>query len=80
MYVFHSFNKLYFNYNYKKLRKRQYDIVPRYYDDYNNYIKCLLNNKPDDENRKKDYNEYCSKCYLEYCPEHRSKYYKYKWD
>ncbi len=78
MHIFYSFNKPYFNYNRKKPRKRQYNIVFRYCDNYNNYIKCFLNNKLDDKNKEKDYNEYYSECRPEYRLEYCSKHCKYK--
>ncbi len=74
MYVFCSFNKLYFNYDREKFRKRQYNIVLRYCDNHDNYIKCPSNNKPDNKNREKDCNKHCSECCLEYCSEHCFKY------
>ncbi len=78
MYIFRFFNKPYPNYDREKPRERQRDIVPRYYDDYDSYIKHFLNNKPDNKDREKDYNEHCSEHRTEHCFEHRFKHCKYK--
>ncbi len=60
LYIFCSSNKPYFNYDREKPRKYQRDVVSRHRNDYDSYMKRLSNNKPDNKDREKDCNEYCS--------------------
>ena len=80
MYIFYSFNKPYLNYDREKPRERQCNIVSQHCNNYNNYMKRLLNNKSDNKNKEKNRNKHHSECRLKHCPKHRFEYCKRKWD